>query len=246
MPRVKLGRLLVLGSATVLFNLPQWVAPAVSLAQNSGTLRQGFPGRRIGGGTRGECGVSDKKMTALIPDNFLSLTVASSPTLLFYIPLEMRSKSVEFVLRDESDLLIYGTEFTLPDREGIISFSLPSSTTLAVNQNYHWYFSIICDRRDRSGDVVVDGWLRRVELAPVLARRLRGATPLEQAMLYREAGIVNEALIALAELRRTQANDPSVTASWESLLRSIELDAIASAPITESYRGATGSQPDLY
>jgi hypothetical protein len=237
MRHVKLGQLVILVGTALLVNLPQVVAPLTVLAQQGSTLRQGFPGRRIGGGTRGDCGVSDKKLTALVPDNMLSVTAAASPSFFYYIPDELTSKQVEFVLRDQDENSFYATALTLPNRPGIISLSLPSSAALSVNQDYHWYFSIICDNRDRSGDIVVDGWIRRVDLPSALATRLRAANPLEQAALYREAGIWNEALTALAGLRRNRANDPAIAQRWEELLESIDLGAIAQEPLTNTYSG---------
>ncbi|NEP46297.1 MAG: DUF928 domain-containing protein, partial [Okeania sp. SIO2H7] len=89
---------------------------------------------------------------------------------------------------------------------GVISLSLPENAglpPLAVNQNYHWYFSLICDEFDRGTDIFTDGWVRRVESDTLPNLEDLPTPPLpEQANDYAQAGIWFEALEILAEDQR--------------------------------------------
>ena len=195
-------------------------------------LRQGLPGRRIGGGTRGEeCIAGETPLIALMPENNLGVTTAANPSLLFYLPQATAARDVEFVLLDANDELIYDATFQVKGDSGIISLSLPndeSLPTLAKNENYHWYFSIICDPANRAQDIAVDGWLRRVDLAANLTHQLDNVSPLERArVLSQEPELWYEALTILADQRRTQPNNLTVAGQWTEHLQSVGLNSIA-------------------
>ena len=68
---------------TSLLTLSLGSFPALLLAQQSNTVKVGLPGRRVGGGTRGNCNFGQKNLTALVPKNNLALTVAANPQLFF-------------------------------------------------------------------------------------------------------------------------------------------------------------------
>ena len=196
--------------------------------------RQGLPGRRIGGGTRrpsDECIAGETPLIALIPENNLGVTTAAHTSLLFYLPPATATRDVEFVLTDSNDELIYDTTLQVQGNSGVISLNLPDDAPvhpLPMNENYHWYFSIICDSTNRAQDIAVDGWIRRVDLATTLTNQLNNVTLLERArVLYQELELWHEALTILADLRRTQPNDPTVTAHWTQVLQSVGLDSIA-------------------
>lgn len=199
------------------------------------TLRQGLPGRRVGGGTRGEVALAGKPLTALIPANYLGLTIAAYPTFFFYVPPTSKSHLVEFVLRDQDDRQVYESTF-MTTGGGVIGFNLPEFAAikpLELGQNYRWYFSVIPDPNNRAADVSVEGWVQRIELNPILANKLAKATPLERATLYAQAGIWQDALMTVAELSRSQPTDAAVTAKWAQLLQSIGLPKIAQEPLVK-------------
>ena len=161
---------------------------------------------------------SDLSLTPLMPqDNHFGQTVSPYPTFYWYVP-EVTAQAAEFVLMDESDNEIYTVKFQLEptDQGGLIRLSLPESAGLApleIDQNYHWYFSLICDEFDRGTDIFTDGWVRRVE-EPDL--------PLMTANDYAQAGIWFEALEILAEEQRLEA-DGVLNPEWRSLLESVGL-----------------------
>jgi hypothetical protein len=57
--------------------------------------------------------------------------------------------------------------------------------------------------------------------------------PREQINLYAANGIWHDALTNLAQLRQTNPEDAALMADWESLLKSVNLEAIATEPIVQ-------------
>lgn len=199
--------------------------------------REGLPGRRVGGGTRGgNCPASTQKLTALVPKSNLGLTVSPYPTFFFYIPQTISSQTIEFVLLDDNEHQVYQKTFISTGASGIINLRLPAKSglqPLATGKNYHWYLSIVCNPANRVEDVFVEGWIQRVELNPVLAIKLQNSSLQERTKLYISANIWHEALVTLAQLRRDRPNDSSVAANWIKLLQSVDLDKVAQEPLIE-------------
>lgn len=226
----------ILTTLLILSCLPEQV-----LAQKAS--REGLPGRRVGGGTRGECPIQAKRLTALVPENNLGLTVADYPTFFFYVPESPIPTTVEFVLLDDSDRQVYETSFMTAGTGGVINLSLPANAglpPLTIGKNYHWYFSIVCNPVNRAEDIFVEGWVQRVELDPILAIKLDKASMQEQVNLYAAAGLWHEAITTLNHLRRDRPNDPTLIANWIQLLQSVELDTIAQEPL---FNYQTAKQP---
>jgi hypothetical protein len=205
--------------------------PELVFAGESNTARLGLPGRRVGGGTRGNCNFGEKTLTALIPENNLGLTVASHPTFFFYIPQISDSQEVEFVLSDSTESEVYEKTFKTNGTSGVISISLSDSAPLKVGKKYCWYLSVICNAQDRSNDVAIDGWIQRVQPSRTLASELQKVAPAERAARYAADSIWHEALTTLAELRHSRPHDPTVAAQWAKLLQSVGLDNIAQEPL---------------
>lgn len=202
-------------------------------AQEPNSIRQGLPGRRIGSGTRGECNLGHKQLTALIPKNNLALTVAANPQLFFYLPSISNSQTIEFVLLDEADNQIYEKTFKPTSTNGIISLSLSDASLkeLAIGKKYHWYLLIVCNAQDRANDISVDGWIQRVELNSTLAKKLKQAAPLQRPAMYVTADLWQDALANLVQLRLTHPTDANIASEWSQLLRSIDLNNIAQEPL---------------
>jgi Domain of Unknown Function (DUF928) len=107
-----------------------WAIPKQALASSDVQPREGLPGRRIGGGTRGQCFTSVGRLMALVPENNLGFTKKAYPNILFYLPQTSTPTMVEFVLQDESHQSVYETTFTKSSAGGIINLSLPDTTSL--------------------------------------------------------------------------------------------------------------------
>jgi len=195
---------------------------------------RGVPGRREGGGTRGpECPTST---TALIPKSTMGRTISAKPTFFYYVPAAL-DKTVEFELADEADKTIYKTSFRMIAKApGIVSVTLPadSAASLEVGKNYHWYFTIKCNPNDTEADIVVSGWINRVEITPALETQLDGvASDGDRLSIYAKESLWYEYLTTLANLRRSQPTDSALTVKWTELLSSVELEKIAQQPLVQ-------------
>jgi hypothetical protein len=215
----------------------------------------GKPTHVEGGGTRGTFGSSclspGKPLMALLPSSHFGATVAEYPSFFVYMPALSPQRAplpVEFVLEDKSGNEIYKATFKTSGKPGIVTLTLPTQAgllPLEVGQDYKWSFSVICQSDDRSKDVTVDGWVRRVELNPTLSTQLKQASPQKQVELYAEAELWQDALATVVQLRRDRPSDSAVAADWAKLLSGAGLEnltqelllptsATAERPLTSS------------
>jgi Domain of Unknown Function (DUF928) len=201
-------------------------------AQKFVPKNRGLPGRREGGGTRGACLNSKGNLTAVMPMSNSGLTTSSHPTFSWYVP-ETQATMAEFILLDRNDQEVYQTTFQITGKAGIMSLTLPNTTTmptLKADQQYRWKFAIACDNSDASNDMMTEGWIERVNLSSELQAKLSGKSPTEKASLYASEGIWYDALQILADLRRSQPTS-ATQGAWQNLLQSVELNSLITEPV---------------
>ncbi|MGB3494884.1 MAG: DUF928 domain-containing protein [Elainellaceae cyanobacterium] len=195
----------------------------------------GLPGRTEGGGTRGDCSViGDKSLTAIAPQQNFGYTTDEYPTFYWYMP-EAGAEAAEFVLINEAGEEVYATTFQIQNNAGIISLSIPGEagvTPLTVGENYQWFFSLVCDFQDRSGDIFTSGWVQRTDEStfPQLASRLAASSEEDHGIIYAEEGIWYNALDKLAEQRFGDLLDEGIEQDWMILLESIGRGYLANEP----------------
>lgn len=166
-------------------------------------------------------------LTALSPTTKLGLTLAERPTFLVYVP-KTSAKTAEFSLRNRNGSGIYRTTSALTtNTPNIVSISLPpQAPPLEIGKQYIWSFALICNPNDRIDDQFVTGTVQRTELDPTRLRQIQQAPAKERVSLYQKADAWYDALAILFELRRTQPNDPSISAMWHEFLQSGGVSAI--------------------
>lgn len=219
---------------------------------------RGAAGERGGAASRA-CTNSKQSLMALVPDyqqtiksdrgekipitKIWGLTTAEYPTFWFFVPYDKSSiTKMEFVIKDEShkpSKTIYRTLLNKPEMPGVVSVSMNKTTeALQISQKthqkiYHWFLKVRvkCNPLQAAQLQAIDGWVERVSPSSTLAKRLKAATPLQQAALYAENGIWHSALTTLASLRFTKPKDTAILADWTSLLKSEELDSFANYPL---------------
>lgn len=217
-------------------------APSPVLAQYTPPDR-GLPGRREGGGTRGNgCVDSDRPLTALAPeftmDSTVSIygtTVSETPKLYWYVP-QVNAQALEFVMLDEAGNELYIQQFPANTASGIVGVEVPlavdnQAPLLAADQNYHWFFSVVCDTSDRSGDIISEGWVRRIPLDEMLDQQLKQVPAAQQSALYAQAGIWYDALNTAAQQRCLYPDNPALTSQWNTLLTSVGLEGLVDQPL---------------
>jgi hypothetical protein len=200
---------------------------------------KGKPDDTVGAGSRdgGQCPQATvaptPSLTPLMPVHNYGLTTAEHPTFLIYVP-QTSAQTAFFSLKDENEEYYYQTMVPLPKASGIVSFKLPDDApALKVGKRYQWSFVTICGEKLAIGDPRVGGQIQRVELNPAEVNRRLKLSPLESAMLYGKDGIWYDTVAVLAEQRRLQPNDSALAATWENLLKSVGLEAIATKSLVQ-------------
>lgn len=177
-------------------------------------------------------------LRALVPPTGYGLTVTEAPTLFFYVPQTVELP-IEFTLLDEQGNILYQISFTLPKQAGIVPIDLSALTnevTLEVGHLYYWFFAIVTDPDDRSGDHLVSGWIERAESDPTLVADLDARQAWELSRRYAQSGIWYDALTAIAALRHTDPANSEYVAQWQDLLESIGFAYLADQPFLEINR----------
>lgn len=207
-------------------------------------------GRRAGMGSRDNCPAVPTALTALVPlreeqrvskqtDKSISgivegLTTSERPTFWFYVPYTQDlTASAEFILQDSAGNDIYRNAIALPPKPGVISVSLPSNASLQVGKTYRWYLKVRCNQQQTASvPIYVEGDIQRVNLDSRVMQQLEAAVdPRQKVVIYAEEGIWFDSLTMLAQLRQKNPNDASVAWDWQSLLQSVNLDNVATAPL---------------
>ncbi|TAF04280.1 MAG: DUF928 domain-containing protein [Nostocales cyanobacterium] len=191
-------------------------------------------GRSRGGATRSQCAQLDSKnLIALAPESNEGLTTKDYPDFWFYIPFAGTSQSppAKFRLQDEQkkSVLTKPLQLPLPDKKGIVRFSLPKTEKpLSVGQRYRWYLTISCVNEEGSETKIsVDGWIKRVEANLTLVQQLEKMPPQDQYVLYAENNIWHEIVSQLAQYRTVHQDE------WAKLLSLYGLGEFAPSPISE-------------
>jgi hypothetical protein len=210
-------------AVAVLLGLETGLGAGVAIAQNNGD-RSEFPGRRVGGGTRGNCAVDSRALAALNPASNLGITASDRPSLYFAMPAAATPYHGQFILHDADENRLYETTLSAGS-EPIVGVHLPPNL-VNPNQDYHWYMVVSCNPGDLSQNVVLEGWLRRVptSLEPTDTAMLDARLALVNA--YQQQGLWSDAIALMVELRRAYPQNPTVEAQWHQLLTSLELAAV--------------------
>lgn len=198
----------------------------------------GQPNNTAGGASRGglcseDPAIPGSWMSPLMPSNQAGLTVTDRPTFFVYVP-QTSAKTALFVLKDETEDYDYTKTIPISRTAGIISVKLPSDApALEVGKRYKWSFVLLCNGELRPDSPGIEGQIQRVAENPTLSNELKNSSPLERAALYGKDGIWYDTLTSLAELRRSQPDNTTLAATWEDLLKSVGLEAIATKPLLQ-------------
>ena len=218
--------------------IPGWLTPGQAVTFKPPGDQA--PTQSTGGASRdgGQCFSNATKtsasVTPLMPNTNHGLTLAERPTLFVHVP-QTTAKEAFFSLQDEQSNEHYQTTLLLPDKPGVIGVKVPDDApALQTGKNYKWSLVIVCDEELEPDSPGVSGWIRRVEPNPSLVNQTKLAASLESTSKLAEAGIWYDALSTLAQLRRSQPENQTLTKDWQELLKSVGLDAIATEPLIEN------------
>lgn len=228
--------------ASFIVSLGIVISPTAILANNQQPVRQtnqqtnrnhnttqiingGLPTNRRDGGSRGSCGFSERLgFVALVPESGVNLSASASPKLYFHLPETTREQTLELVLRDAADRLVYEQFLTVSGKSGIMSVEIPLPTaqkSQRAENNYHWYLSSICDPQNRSQDIVLEGWIGHRQISEAKQQKLANLSAQEKFNFYKDQGFWHDSL-ELATQDRTQ---------WSQLLTEIDLNEFSDVPL---------------
>lgn len=223
------GKILLISSLIGCTTLSGFAVENAQASQKKDNSNQGWPNRRVSGGSRG-CPPEQPcapQLMALVPDGLLQ-TVSALPTLLFYIPQAANSPQVtiELVILDENDRLVYEKILTNESATGILQLRLNPSATFAgltENKPYKWYLAVINNPRDRAHDTVVEGWIKRVPLPTAIARQVEQMSPRQQVQWYQSQQFWPEAFSKLLEIQQSSPQDSNLSFLWQQMISSLQL-----------------------
>jgi hypothetical protein len=153
-----------------------------------------------------------------------------------YIP-QTAAKSAEFEIYNAQGKRVYQTTLVLQGLPGVVKLSVPRSLGLKIGQEYDWTLRLDDNPEIEEQNRLVGGKIKRTALTSTQKAQLAAARqPLKQAEVYAKAGIWQETISILAQLRHDRPSDRNINAAWEELLESVELKHIANTPLVECCR----------
>jgi len=210
--------------------------PAVAGPDIASSLRQGLPGRRISGGSRSECLAQSPPVVALSPETNLGKTLSDSPSVYFMVPALEENYLLEFSLRDSDGNRIYEKALNTDENQGVVGIQLPPQS-LAVNEDYRWYFSVVCDAHDVFQNDVLSGWLRQVDVtdALTLSASVSALSDIEDGLAlvrdYQSAELWTDAISTLVSLHEQYPTEQRVRDAWTQLLQALAVDDVVDTSV---------------
>ena len=97
--------------------------------------------------------------------------------------------------------------------------------------DYHWYLSLICNSKERSQDIVLEGWIEYVELNNFVKEKINLSNSISKSNLLQQEGIWYDALSVLTEQQNKDSDLSLISTKWSQLLESIGLSELSSEPL---------------
>lgn len=192
----------------------------------------GKSSRRIGLGTRGDCGVSaaSPQLTALVPVDSNGLSTTPYPTFAWYMP-EHTYNMTEFRLTRVNaaqglEQTIYFTKTQNPTMGQFQSLRLPKEAgvpALEEGLDYRWDIILWCDPDEPSGNLLAQGWIRYEAPTAKLFQQLQGASPLQTFELMAENGYWYDAVTILQTQLHQNPDNVKAKQLWQSLMTQDEV-----------------------
>lgn len=218
----------LIGVSAIALTILSAIFPAVA-KDNASQIEPGLPGRRISGGSRGECISGTQPLVALNPASNLSVTASSQPSLHFVVATFSEPHNTKFSLRDAAGKKVYEEAIAIEKDQEILSVQIPENS-LQADQNYRWQFTVVCDPENSAENIVLNGWLQQSDQALVDQGSLTSERGLEESLelvrTYKEAELWSDAVSSLVALRQQYPEERLVRAEWADLLRSLDLQNV--------------------
>lgn len=176
----------------------------------------------VSGGSRGTKG--DLPQIRVLSPKDVALTVQAKPTLYWY-QSKASTAACEVTLvepKKPKPLLLLTTP--APSTPGVHSFRLSKfDVELKPGVNYSWSVAVVVDPKSRSGDVVANGIIRRVEPPADLTAKLPQTPERNQPALYAHNGLFYDALQSLSDQIEKNPQDEALKKQRAKLLAQVEV-----------------------
>ncbi len=135
---------------------------------------------------------------------------------------------IEFTLFEQSsDEPEVEATLAAPSRVGIQRIRLADyGMELKPGSEYEWSVTLIVDPEKRSKDVVVTGWIDRIEHSQTLAARLGSEGDAQSAAIYAEEGIWYDSFAALSDQIDGNPENADLLTQRTEVLRQVGLDKV--------------------
>ena len=156
-------------------------------------------GTRESGASRGGCPQKlESKITLIVPEDHVPLTISPHPTFNWYQEQEL-SLPVKFTLLEPGHQPIYSQELLL-NKTGLIGLTLPEDIPpLEIGKKYRWSVSIICNRQYPSQNPYAESWVERIALSAEVASGLDREEQFCDSQAFAQAGIWYDSLACALE-----------------------------------------------
>jgi hypothetical protein len=210
---------------------PRAAPPAATPSQKQATSpvlyvppEIGFPGRRIGAGTRGMGRLASLQILA--PDH-LAYTTLEQPTLYWYLA-EPTATRIDFTLRDETSVEpLVDLQLPAPAQPGIQALRLADhGVRLLPGVRYLWFVSLVSDPDRRSRDFAVGAWIALRVPDAALRERLANADG-HEGPIYAASGLWYDAIGAFSSRIAASPADPMSREQRAALLDQVGLSEVA-------------------
>jgi hypothetical protein len=135
---------------------------------------------------------------------------------------------LEFTLfEQDSDEPEVEAKLATPDRAGIQRIRLADyGLELEPGSEYEWSVTLIVDPEKRSKDVVVTGWIDRIEHSEALTARLGSEGDASSAAIYAAEGVWYDSFAALSDQIDGNPGDENLRTQRAEVLRQVGLDKV--------------------
>lgn len=194
----------------------------------------GRPGRKAGGGSRGQCPKVEIGATAVVPLGEAT-SVLERPVLWFYSPYTGTPSAAKFTLEQNGRKVAPPIALQLPNTPGFVQVQLPE--VLVLGESYKWFLAIDCSSKDTNSGppqppIELEGNLQRVSPSGDRQKLDDLSTNLQaQLDLYVANKLWLDAVNTAMTLRRSQPKNKTFTTQWEMLMRSLKLEELERIPV---------------
>jgi hypothetical protein len=120
------------------------------------------------------------------------------------------------------------TALAVPSHTGIQRIRLADyGVELKPGAEYEWSVTLIVDPEKRSKDVVVTGWIDRIEHSGKLTARLESEGGARTAAIYAEEGLWYDSFAALSDQIDGNPEDANLRSQRVDVLRQVGLKEVA-------------------